>query len=189
VTLGRPMVTLKLARTADGFAAGDEHDQRLAITGEAANLRVQVMRSTHDAIMVGVGTALGDDPLLTVRMPGVEQRVLRAVLDSRLSLPESSRLCATAAQYPTVALTTAAATAEAQAALEARGVEVARLPADAQGHVDLAEALAWLGRSRDIHGDEAARPSGRAGAGRGGPGGAGRPRAIRAGRAGVLPAG
>ena len=55
---GRPMVTLKLARTADGYAAGDEHDPRLAITGEAANLRVQVMRSMHDAIMVGVGTAI-----------------------------------------------------------------------------------------------------------------------------------
>ena len=64
------MVTLKLARTADGFAAGDEHDGRLAITGEIANLRVQVMRSMHDAIMVGVGTAIDDDPLLTVRLPG-----------------------------------------------------------------------------------------------------------------------
>ena len=58
VTLGRPMVTLKLARTADGFAAGSEHDPRLAITGEAANLRVQVMRAMHDAIMIGAGTAL-----------------------------------------------------------------------------------------------------------------------------------
>src|SRR5271169_5349505 len=56
VTRGRPMVTLKLARTADGYAAGDEHDLRLAITGQAANLRVQVMRAMHDAIMVGVGT-------------------------------------------------------------------------------------------------------------------------------------
>ena len=80
------MVTLKLAQTADGFAAGDEHDARLAITGEAANLRVQVMRSLHDAIMVGVGTARDDDPLLTVRLPGVDARPLRVVLDSRLGL-------------------------------------------------------------------------------------------------------
>ena len=71
VTAGRPMVTLKLALTADGYAAGDEHDARLAITGEAANLAVQVMRSLHDAIMIGVGTAREDDPLLTVRLPGV----------------------------------------------------------------------------------------------------------------------
>ena len=96
------MVTLKLARTADGFAAGDEHDPRLAITGEAANLRVQVMRSLHDAIMVGVGTARDDDPLLTVRLPGVDSRPLRVVLDSRLDLPLRSRLCATAREFPTL---------------------------------------------------------------------------------------
>ena len=63
-------MTLKLAETADGFASGGAHDARLRITGPIADLRVQVMRSTHEAIMVGVGTALGDDPALTVRLPG-----------------------------------------------------------------------------------------------------------------------
>ena len=144
VTKGRPMVTLKLARTADGFAAGDEHDGRLAITGEIANLRVQVMRSLHDAIMVGVGTAIADDPLLTVRLPGVDQKPRRVVLDSRLRLPEASRLCATAGQFPTVVLTTPAAPAGREAALRARGVDVARVGADAAGHVNLSEALAFL---------------------------------------------
>ena len=86
-TVGRPMVTLKLALTADGYAAGDEHDPRLAITGEAANGAVQVMRSLNDAIMIGVGTACDDDPLLTIRLPGVAQTPLRVVLDSRLELP------------------------------------------------------------------------------------------------------
>ena len=140
------MVTLKLARTADGFAAGDQHDRRLAITGEIANLRVQVMRSQHDAIMIGVGTAIVDDPLLTVRLPGLDQMVLRIVLDSRLRLPVASRLCATAGQFPTFALTTAAASAAQEALLRTRGVEVVRIGADAQGHVDLGEALAWLGQ-------------------------------------------
>jgi len=144
VTEGRPMVTLKLARTADGFAAGDEHDGRLAITGEIANLRVQAMRSLHDAIMVGVGTAITDDPLLTVRLPGLDQKPLRVVLDSRLRLPEASRLCATAGQFPTVVLTTPAAPAGREAALGARGVDVARVGADAAGHVNLSEALAFL---------------------------------------------
>ena len=144
VTKGRPMVTLKLARTADGFAAGDEHDGRLAITGEIANLRVQVMRSMHDAIMVGVGTAMTDDPLLTVRLPGLDQKPLRVVLDSRLRLPETSRLCATAGQFPTVVLTTRAAPAAREAVLRARGVEVVRVGADPHGHVDLGEALGWL---------------------------------------------
>ena len=145
VTRGRPMVTLKLARTADGYAAGDEHDLRLAITGQAANLRVQVMRAMHDAIMVGVGTAIADDPLLTVRLPGVDQRPLRVVLDSRLRLPVASRLCATAREYPTVVLTTLAASSESEALLRARGVEVARLDAGSEGQVDLQQALRWLG--------------------------------------------
>jgi diaminohydroxyphosphoribosylaminopyrimidine deaminase/5-amino-6-(5-phosphoribosylamino)uracil reductase len=144
VTRGRPMAALKLARTADGFAADDEHDRRLAITGEIANLRVQAMRSTHDAIMIGVGTAIVDDPLLTVRLPGVDQKPLRVVLDSRLQLPVASRLCATAGEFPTFVVTTSAASPEHEETLRMRGVDVARVAADGDGHVDLGEALAIL---------------------------------------------
>src|SRR5580704_4090619 len=54
VTAGRPCVTLKLAETADGFASGGPNDPRLRITGQTANLRVQIMRATHEAIMVGI---------------------------------------------------------------------------------------------------------------------------------------
>ncbi len=146
VVEGRPMTTLKLARTADGFAAGDEYDSRLAITGEAANLHVQVMRSLHDAIMVGIGTAREDDPLLTVRLPGVDSRPLRVILDSQLGLPLQSRLCATAGEFATLAIATRAAAAEREAALSARGVEVERVGADSAGRVDLAEALRLLAR-------------------------------------------
>jgi diaminohydroxyphosphoribosylaminopyrimidine deaminase/5-amino-6-(5-phosphoribosylamino)uracil reductase len=146
VTRGRPMVTLKLARTADGFAGGDEHDRRLAITGQTANLRVQVMRSMHDAIMVGVGTAIADDPLLTVRLPGVDQRPLRVVLDSRLRLPGASRLCATAREYATVVLTTPAASNESAAMLRSRGVEVARIGDGSDLQLDLGAVLGWLGQ-------------------------------------------
>jgi len=140
------MVTLKLARTADGFAAGDEHDARLTITGEMANLRVQVMRSLHDAIMIGVGTALGDDPLLTVRLPGLESRPLRVVLDSRLSLPLRSRLCETARDFATLAIATREAAKDRENALSAKGVEIARVDGDAAGEVDLASALRLLAR-------------------------------------------
>ncbi len=97
VTENRPMVTLKIAQTADGQAAGGEHDQRLSITGLAANLRTHVLRAMHDAIMVGIGTVLGDDPLMTVRLPGCDRRPLRVVLDARLDLPLRSRLVASAA--------------------------------------------------------------------------------------------
>jgi diaminohydroxyphosphoribosylaminopyrimidine deaminase/5-amino-6-(5-phosphoribosylamino)uracil reductase len=145
-TIGRPMTTLKLALTADGYVAGDEHDARLTITGEAADRAVQVMRSLHDAIMIGVGTALGDDPLLTVRLPGVAQKPLRVVLDSRGELPLGSRLVATAREFPTVVVATAAAPAEREAALAAKGVETARVEADPAGGVDLGAALRLLGQ-------------------------------------------
>ena len=144
VTEGRPMVTLKIARTADGFAAGDEHDPRLAITGEIANRRTQTYRALHDAIMIGIGTAIADDPLLTVRQTGLEQRPLRVVLDSGLQLPLDSRLCATAQAYPTLAIATAQAPAEREADLRARGVEVERL--GAEGRLDLHEVLRALAR-------------------------------------------
>jgi diaminohydroxyphosphoribosylaminopyrimidine deaminase / 5-amino-6-(5-phosphoribosylamino)uracil reductase len=145
VAQGRPMVTLKLARTADGYAAGDEHDRRLAITGEAANLRVQILRLIHDAIMVGIGTALADDPLLTVRLPGVEPfKPLRVVLDSHLRLPAHSRLCATAGEFPTLVIAADAAPRTRAAALEATGVAVARVTVDPAGHVDLRAALQLL---------------------------------------------
>ncbi len=146
VVAGRPMVTLKLARTADGYAAGDEHDPRLAITGEVVNLRVQVMRTLHDAIMVGVGTAVGDDPLLTVRLPGVKSRPLRVVLDTHLSLPPRSRLCETAREVPTLAIASRAAPAEREAALVATGVEIARVDVDQTARVDLEAALKLLAR-------------------------------------------
>ncbi len=146
VTRGRPMVTLKLARTADGYAAGSEHDPRLAITGEAANLRVQVMRLMHDAIMIGAGTALADDPLLTVRLPGAAVKPLRVVLDAALRLSPGSRLGATARDFPTLAIATQAAPPDRARALEAAGVGVERVAADQAGHVDLLGALSALSR-------------------------------------------
>ncbi len=144
VTAQRPMVTLKLARTADGYAAGDDHDPRLAITGEAANLAVQVMRSLHEAIMVGIGTAREDDPLLTVRLPGVNARPLRVVLDARLELPLASRLVSTAREFPTLIVATQAAPPEREAALTAAGAEIARVAAVASGGIDLGAALRLL---------------------------------------------
>ena len=85
-------MTLKLAETADGYASGGPHDARLRITGQIANLRVQIMRSTHEAIMIGVETALADDPALTVRLPGLDRKPWRVVLDTHLRLPAGSRL-------------------------------------------------------------------------------------------------
>jgi diaminohydroxyphosphoribosylaminopyrimidine deaminase/5-amino-6-(5-phosphoribosylamino)uracil reductase len=144
VAQGRPAVTLKLAQTADGYAAGARNDPRLAITGEAANMRVQILRAMHDAIMIGIGTALGDDPLLTVRFPGAEAKPLRVVIDPLLRLPPRSRLGATAGQYPTLVIAGRSAPAERAAALEAIGVEIVETETDGAGRLDLAAALRVL---------------------------------------------
>ena len=144
VTAGRPSVTLKLAETADGFASGGSHDPRLRITGEIANLRVQVMRSIHEAIMIGVGTALADDPALTVRLPGVDRKPLRVVLDTHLNLPARSRLAATARNVPTLVVAGEDAPNEASLRLADLGVVIEHVGLDAEGRVDLNEALRAL---------------------------------------------
>ena len=144
VTAGRPCVTLKLAETADGFASAGANDARLRITGPIADLRVQIMRSTHEAIMVGIGTALIDDPALTVRLNGLDRKPLRVVLDTHLSLPEGSRLASTAGEIPTLVIAGAEAPDEAARRLEGLGVMIERVPLDAEGHVDLPSALRAL---------------------------------------------
>lgn len=145
-TQNRPMLSLKLAETADGYAAAPAGAPRLKITGEGANAQVHMLRALHDAVLVGSGTAGADDPLLTVRLPGLEAyRPLRIVLDSKLALASDSRLAATAVDYPTLVITTEAVSASAAARLAAKGIEVMRVAQDGAGHVDLAEALAHLG--------------------------------------------
>ncbi|WP_262271264.1 bifunctional diaminohydroxyphosphoribosylaminopyrimidine deaminase/5-amino-6-(5-phosphoribosylamino)uracil reductase RibD [Microvirga yunnanensis] len=145
VTRGRPAVTVKLARSTEGFA-GSRRGPRLMLTGEAGNGRVHLMRAHADAIMVGVGTALADDPLLNVRLPGLEDRSpVRIVVDSRLRTPATARLVESARRIPTWIVTTVDAPAEAERALTARGVEVLRVPADGNGRVHLSEALHLLG--------------------------------------------
>lgn len=140
----RPLVTLKLAETADGFVAGGRHDPRLAITGVAANGLVHVMRSMHDAIMVGIGTALADDPLMTVRLRGMDAKPLRVVLDAKAQLPATSRLAQTARDVPVLVLVGEDAPADALGRLD--GVEAARVPTDGDGRIDLAAALALLAK-------------------------------------------
>ena len=145
VSQKRPMVTLKLAETADGYAAGGEHDPRLTITAAAANNSVHIMRAMHDAIMVGVGTVMADDPLMTVRLPGLEnRRPLRVVLDTDLRLSTRSRLVATAQDVPVLVICGPRAPAVAQSDLEARGVQVIHCRLGADGKLDLLAALRLL---------------------------------------------
>lgn len=145
VTHGRPMVTLKLAQTADGYAAGAAHDPRLHITGAVADAFTHVQRWLHDAIMIGAGTAREDDPLMTIRLPGLEgEKRLRVVLDAKLTLSPRSRLAATAREVPLLVIAGEGITdAAAQRFMDATGAEVARAPT-IDGRLDILAVLRLL---------------------------------------------
>jgi len=137
---GRPNVMLKLAVSADG-KAGAAGRRPVAITGEAVRDRVHLMRAQNDAILIGIGTALADDPTLTCRLPGMaKDSPVRIVLDSALRLPLGSRLVRSARETPVWAVAGMQAPQAAEEALRAERVEVLRVEG-AGGHLDLAAAL------------------------------------------------
>ena len=140
---GRPFVTLKIAQSLDGKTASATGESKW-ITGQEARHFGHLLRARHDAILVGSGTALADDPELTCRLPGLEERSpLRLVLDSRLKLTEWSRLAQTAAEVPTIVYTTSDSSG---AALKACNVEIVKVARDARGRPDLAAVLGDLGK-------------------------------------------
>lgn len=121
---GRPRVTLKVASSLDGRIATATGRSRW-ITGEPARRRGHLLRARHDAILVGSGTAVADDPDLTCRLPGLESRSpVRVVLDRRLRLPAESRLARTARETPTWVLTAPGHGRERTDPLARRGVTV-----------------------------------------------------------------
>ena len=140
---GRPQVMLKLAISADG-KAGAAGRRPVAITGDAVRDRVHLLRAQSDAVMVGIGTVLADDPLLTCRLPGmIGYSPVRIVLDSALRLPLASRLVQSARETPVWVVAGPAVPPSAAQALRAHGVEI--LPAKgADGRLDLADVLKSL---------------------------------------------
>ena len=140
---GRPQVLLKLAASSDG-KAGLPGRKPAAITGEAARARVHQMRAESDAILVGVGTVLSDDPHLTCRLPGmIEQSPVRVILDARLRMPLATSLVGTARETPTWVFAAQNTSPMAEDILKAKGVEVFRVEAN-DGKLDLAAVLKIL---------------------------------------------
>jgi diaminohydroxyphosphoribosylaminopyrimidine deaminase/5-amino-6-(5-phosphoribosylamino)uracil reductase len=128
---GRPLVTLKVASTLDGRIATHRGESQW-ITGAAARRCGHMMRVTHDAVVVGIGTALVDDPELTCRLPGLEgHSPVRVVIDTRLQLPLASKLVRTARETPTWVAVSAEIEADRRTAYEDFGVVV--LPIDVGG--------------------------------------------------------
>ncbi len=143
VTKQRPYVTLKLAVSVDG-KAGLAGRKPAPITAEAARTRVFQMRAGSDAIMVGIGTVLSDNPQLTCRLPGMfERSPVRVVLDAKLKLPLMTSVVATVRETPTWVFTSSKPSAIAEEILQHKGCKVFRV-GDADGQLDLNEVLKVL---------------------------------------------
>jgi diaminohydroxyphosphoribosylaminopyrimidine deaminase / 5-amino-6-(5-phosphoribosylamino)uracil reductase len=125
VTHGLPFVTLKLAATLDGRTATAAGESRW-ITGPDARRMVHAMRLTHDAVMIGAGTAVADDPDLTARDIGAAHQPIRIVMDSSLRMPLTSRLARTARDVPVWMIHTDAALHDSRRAWEQAGARLIR---------------------------------------------------------------
>lgn len=146
---GRPYVFAKLATSLDGRTAMASGESRW-ITGPEARRDVHRLRARSSAIVTGIETVLADDPAMTVRLDDAqdadrafERQPVRVVLDSRFRMPVSAKILERPGRALVVGLASETARAEA---LRAAGVEVAGLPANAEGRVDLGALLDLLGR-------------------------------------------
>lgn len=140
----RPMVTLKLATTLDGRIATRAGESQW-ITGQAAREAAHLLRARNDAVLVGSGTALADDPKLTCRLPGLDVRSpVRVLVDGVAALPETHHLIAAARRYRTIAVVADANSAKRRSVYEPLGVELIEVGAGRDGRPVLGEALAKL---------------------------------------------
>ncbi|MFP6685919.1 MAG: bifunctional diaminohydroxyphosphoribosylaminopyrimidine deaminase/5-amino-6-(5-phosphoribosylamino)uracil reductase RibD [Polyangiaceae bacterium] len=146
VTQGLPQVALKLALSLDGRIATRTGDSKW-VTGPEARVKVQQLRAHCDAIAVGIGTALSDDPRLTVRDDALlvgGRAPSRVVFDTKLRLPTNARVVETAREVPTWILAGADAPQDAEQILVDAGCEVMRIAMTAEGRVDVGAALQQL---------------------------------------------
>lgn len=140
---GRPYVVSKWAMTLDGKIATHSGDGRW-VSCEESRADTHRLRHRLSAVMVGIGTVLADDPLLTARCEFPARQPLRVVVDSRLRIPPESQLVRTAPDVGLLVATATATESEKAAALRAAGAEVVSLPRP-DGQVDLAALVHLLG--------------------------------------------
>lgn len=141
---GRPLVAVKAATTLDGRIATGAGESQW-ITGGAARARGHLLRAQFDAIMIGIGTAVADNPTLTCRLPGLQNRSpVRVVVDGRRRLPLTANLVATARRHPTWLVTLEGEHDARFVAFKDAGVEMIEVAPDATGQPDLKVAMAKL---------------------------------------------
>jgi diaminohydroxyphosphoribosylaminopyrimidine deaminase/5-amino-6-(5-phosphoribosylamino)uracil reductase len=144
IRAGRPQVLLKLAVSADGKVGGPGR-KPVAISAPLARERVFQLRAQNDAILVGIGTVIADDPALTCRLPGMQERSpVRVVLDAKLRAPLATAVVATARETPTWVFGGTKASTMNEEVLRAKGVEVIRVK-EKKGKLDIAQVLKILG--------------------------------------------
>lgn len=146
ITTKRPFVTMKYAMTMDGKIACYTGESKW-VTCEAAREQVQYERLRHSAIMVGIGTVLADDPMLTCRLEN-GRNPLRIICDSSLRIPVESNIVRTAANVPTI-IATVSDNAEKTAVLENAGCHIIKTASE-NGRVDLRELMRILGEEMKI---------------------------------------
>jgi diaminohydroxyphosphoribosylaminopyrimidine deaminase/5-amino-6-(5-phosphoribosylamino)uracil reductase len=144
---GRPLVVMKTAMTLDGKVATNTGDSRW-ISGEASRARAHRWRADLDAVAVGIGTALADDPLLTSRVEAVARQPRRVVFDSEARLPTDSSLVASIDEAPLIVVCSRAAARTRTQALVAAGAEVITVSGENEA-ARVHSALDELG-SRDV---------------------------------------
>jgi diaminohydroxyphosphoribosylaminopyrimidine deaminase/5-amino-6-(5-phosphoribosylamino)uracil reductase len=144
---GLPWVMMKTATSLDGRLATHSGDSRWISSGPSRDLAHQ-WRAEVDAVVVGIGTALADDPQLTARVPDVTRQPRRVVFDSEARLPLDGRLVASVDEAPVTVITSRAASRSATDALTASGVEVVVVSGQNE-HSRVRSALAELGQ-RDV---------------------------------------
>lgn len=145
IETGRPLVTIKTAMTMDGKIASSTGDSRW-ISGEQSRAYAHEMRNRADAILVGIGTVLQDDPMLNTRLPeGNGRNPLRVILDSELEIPVGSRIVQSAGEIATVLYCSPGADESREKHLRQQGLEIFRL-SGAGGLLDLNLVLENLGQ-------------------------------------------
>ncbi len=144
ITTGLPLVTVKFAQTLDGRIAtvtGSSH----WISGEESLKLAHRLRASNDAVMVGSGTILADDPRLTVRLVRGRSPA-RVILDSRLRIPLTAKVLTEQEATPTIIATTTHANEKKLAGLRQMGIEISVIKEDRHGEVDLELLLKVLGQ-------------------------------------------
>ena len=143
ITTKLPYVIMKTAMTLDGKIATNTGDSKW-VTNEDSRKIVHRLRSEMAGVVIGIGTAVADDPMLTCRLDGNHHQPTRIVVDSRLSIPIDSQLVTTSKEYKTIVATTQTHFPEREKKIKEMGAEILHCN-EQNGHVDIKDMLVKLG--------------------------------------------